>query len=211
MLISKIADSDVNHCLNVHGSAVARRSTLLWSATGIVAVCRSRCGSCVESSPLPLAGQPRRMLLVLLDSLKSAPPPIQVQLESVPSGADATTSVGPGLQDPLLDRGRRARCRFLRHLRAAKVPAGDRSSPGDPHSRRLRDACHHHHRSQPGGRGTQARRPPAQGASSRGRKSRSRRRRSARGRLAVPDPTRADRRTCAAEPLIACIRTADKV
>src|SRR6266567_2553810 len=35
-----------------------------------------------------------------LDSLKSAPPPVQVQLESVPSGADATTSVGPGCKTP---------------------------------------------------------------------------------------------------------------
>ncbi|MGH6710330.1 MAG: hypothetical protein ACREEK_15310 [Bradyrhizobium sp.] len=35
-----------------------------------------------------------------LDSLKPTPPPIQVQLESVPSGADATTSVGPGCKTP---------------------------------------------------------------------------------------------------------------
>ena len=34
------------------------------------------------------------------DSLKSAPQPIQVQLESVPSGADAVTSVGPGCKTP---------------------------------------------------------------------------------------------------------------
>jgi hypothetical protein len=35
-----------------------------------------------------------------LDSLKPTPPPIQVQLESVPPGADATTSVGPGCKTP---------------------------------------------------------------------------------------------------------------
>ena len=35
-----------------------------------------------------------------LDYFKSTPPPIQVQLESVPSGADATTSVGPGCKTP---------------------------------------------------------------------------------------------------------------
>jgi hypothetical protein len=35
-----------------------------------------------------------------LDSFKPTPPPIQVQLESVPSGADATTSVGPGCKTP---------------------------------------------------------------------------------------------------------------
>ena len=35
-----------------------------------------------------------------MDSFKATPPPIQVQLESVPSGADATTSVGPGCKTP---------------------------------------------------------------------------------------------------------------
>ena len=34
------------------------------------------------------------------DSFKSAPPPIQVQLESVPPGADATTSLGPACKTP---------------------------------------------------------------------------------------------------------------
>jgi hypothetical protein len=34
------------------------------------------------------------------DSLKPAPQPVQVQLESVPSGADAVTSVGPGCKTP---------------------------------------------------------------------------------------------------------------
>jgi hypothetical protein len=35
-----------------------------------------------------------------LDTFKPAPQPIQVQLESVPSGADAVTSVGPGCKTP---------------------------------------------------------------------------------------------------------------
>lgn len=35
-----------------------------------------------------------------LDSLKPAPPPIQVQLESVPPGADAVTSLGPACKTP---------------------------------------------------------------------------------------------------------------
>jgi hypothetical protein len=34
------------------------------------------------------------------DSFKSAPSPVQVQLESVPPGADAVTSVGPGCKTP---------------------------------------------------------------------------------------------------------------
>jgi hypothetical protein len=35
-----------------------------------------------------------------LDSFKPTPPPIQLQLESVPPGADALTSVGPGCKTP---------------------------------------------------------------------------------------------------------------
>jgi hypothetical protein len=35
-----------------------------------------------------------------LDSFKSTPPPIQVQLESNPPGADARTSLGPGCKTP---------------------------------------------------------------------------------------------------------------
>jgi hypothetical protein len=34
------------------------------------------------------------------DSLRPAPPTVQIQLESVPSGADATTSLGPGCKTP---------------------------------------------------------------------------------------------------------------
>ena len=35
-----------------------------------------------------------------LDYFKPTPPTVQVQLESVPSGADARTSVGPGCKTP---------------------------------------------------------------------------------------------------------------
>jgi hypothetical protein len=35
-----------------------------------------------------------------LDAFKSAPPPLQVQLESAPPGADARTSLGPGCKTP---------------------------------------------------------------------------------------------------------------
>jgi hypothetical protein len=35
-----------------------------------------------------------------LDFFKPTPPPIQVELESVPPGADATTSVGPACKTP---------------------------------------------------------------------------------------------------------------
>jgi hypothetical protein len=35
-----------------------------------------------------------------LDSFKPTPPPVQVQLESTPPGADARTSLGPGCKTP---------------------------------------------------------------------------------------------------------------
>jgi hypothetical protein len=35
-----------------------------------------------------------------LDYFKSTPPTVQVQLDSIPSGADAKTSVGPGCKTP---------------------------------------------------------------------------------------------------------------
>src|ERR1700681_905715 len=35
-----------------------------------------------------------------LDSFRPAPPTVQVQLESVPSGAEARTSLGPGCKTP---------------------------------------------------------------------------------------------------------------
>ena len=35
-----------------------------------------------------------------LDSFRPAPPAVQVQLDSVPSGAEATTSLGPGCKTP---------------------------------------------------------------------------------------------------------------
>lgn len=35
-----------------------------------------------------------------LDSFKTAPPMVQVQLDSIPSGADAKTSLGPGCTTP---------------------------------------------------------------------------------------------------------------
>src|ERR1700716_1407408 len=37
------------------------------------------------------------------DSLKPTPPTVQVQLESVPSGAEAHTSLGPGCKNPSSD------------------------------------------------------------------------------------------------------------
>jgi hypothetical protein len=44
--------------------------------------------------------EPRRVLIVSLDSFKPAPPLVKVALESVPPGADATTSLGPACKTP---------------------------------------------------------------------------------------------------------------
>jgi hypothetical protein len=49
------------------------------------------CGSGFESC---------RLFLVLFDAFRSTPPTVQLQLDSVPSGADALTSVGPGCKTP---------------------------------------------------------------------------------------------------------------
>ena len=35
-----------------------------------------------------------------MDAFKAVPPTVQVQLESIPQGADAVTSVGPGCKTP---------------------------------------------------------------------------------------------------------------
>ena len=70
-------------------------------ATGIVAISRNRVTICVVSSRLPWRGPawpaaPR----FPLDAFKSTPPTVQVQLDSIPSGADAKTSLGPGCKTP---------------------------------------------------------------------------------------------------------------
>ena len=75
------------------------------------------------------------------DSFKSAPPPVQVQLESVPPGADATTSVGPGCKTPCSVAVAAPDAGFSVTFALRKVPAGHRSGPGDPHPRRFLDAC----------------------------------------------------------------------
>ena len=72
-------------------------------APGIAATCRSKYGWIM-----------RRVLAIALagaslggcsssslgDYFKSTPPTVQVQLESQPAGADATTSLGPGCKTP---------------------------------------------------------------------------------------------------------------
>lgn len=54
----------------------------------IMAVAAVALGGCASFSSLSM------------DSLRPAPPTVNVQLESVPPGADAVTSVGPGCKTP---------------------------------------------------------------------------------------------------------------
>jgi hypothetical protein len=70
-------------------------------APGIVADCRSRVWIMrriivIAAAGLSLAG----CSSFSLDSFKSAPPPVPVQLDSNPQGADAVTSLGPGCKTP---------------------------------------------------------------------------------------------------------------
>jgi hypothetical protein len=96
------------------------------------------------------------------DAFKSTPPTVQLQLDSVPSGADALTSLGPGCKTPcsvavpVADR-------FLGHLHAEQVPAGYRPGASHPHPRRFLQPRLHHGRSQPGDCRTSADGPAAQG------------------------------------------------
>ena len=74
-------------------------------AGGIAAVSRNRVADMRRVVVLAVAGVTLAGCSSLpssfsLDSFKSAPPAVQVQLDSIPSGADAKTSVGPGCKTP---------------------------------------------------------------------------------------------------------------
>lgn len=70
------------------------------------------------------------------DSLKPTPPPVQVQLESVPPGADAVTSLGPACKTPCSvavpapDSGFSVTFNLPRHA-SATVPVQVIRNPGD--------------------------------------------------------------------------------
>ena len=98
-----------------------------------------------------------------LDSFKPTPPPIQVQLESVPPGADATTSLGPGCKTPCTvavpapDAGFTVTFNLPR-FQPVTVPVQVIRNPGD-----FTTPAIHHHRTEPGIRRAEARRPAAAG------------------------------------------------
>jgi len=70
------------------------------------------------------------------DSLKPTPPPVQVQLESAPPGADAVTSLGPACKTPCSvavpapDSGFSVTFNLPRHA-SATVPVQVIRNPGD--------------------------------------------------------------------------------
>ena len=96
-----------------------------------------------------------------MDSFKPTPPTVQVQLESIPSGADAKTSLGPGCKTPCTVAVPAADGGFtvtytMNRFQPVTVPVQVIQIP-----RRFHDPGLHHDRSQPGGRRTEARGPAA--------------------------------------------------
>ena len=98
-----------------------------------------------------------------LDAFKPTPPTVQVQLDSVPPGADARTSLGPGCKTPCAVAVSAPDSGFSVAYTLNKVPAGDRPGAGRPYPRRFRQSGVDHARSQSGCRGTSAGRPSAEG------------------------------------------------
>ena len=89
---------------------------------------------------------------------------VKVALESVPPGADATTSLGPACKTPCAIDVPAPDAGFSRHLREPQVPAGHGSGPSDPQSRRFCLAADDHHRPQSSVCRAQAGRAAAEGA-----------------------------------------------
>src|SRR6202035_3220535 len=97
-----------------------------------------------------------------MDYFKPTPPTFQVQLDSVPQGADAKTSLGPGCKTPCSVAVQAPDTGFsvtytLPRFQPATIPVQVLRIPGDFSTPRL-----DHVRSQSGGRGTSAGRPAAE-------------------------------------------------
>ncbi len=140
-----------------------------------------------------------------LDAFKPTPPTIQVQLESVPSGADARTSLGPGCKTPCSVAVPAPEGGFSVTYTLNKFQPATRPRAGGPYPRRFCFAGLDQHRSQPGGRGTSAGGPTAQG---RGKDAEAEKAETGQGRgrarrIAIPGPG-ASAPAGHAQPLIAC-------
>ncbi len=137
-------------------------------AAGIVAVRRSQSddhASCHRSIALAGASLAGCSSSSRLDSFKSAPPSVQVQLRSVPPGADAKTSAGPGCKTPCqvsVPAGALFTVTFtLNRFQPATVPV-QVINDARRLFRREHDPARHQHRTQPGIRGTAPGRPAAE-------------------------------------------------
>ena len=149
------------------------------------------------------------------DMFKSAPPTVQVRLESNPPGADARTSLGPGCKTPCSVSVPAPEAPFtvdyaLNKYQPVSVPVNVIKNPGDFTTPRLGD-----HRSEPGVRGA-----PAGGAAEAGEEEaapaeeaeagRSRARRgagrccSARSRFCVPRSERGQALIYVYHPIVLC-------
>ena len=93
------------------------------------------------------------------DVFKSAPPTVQVQLESTPPGADATTSLGPGCKTPCSVTVTPPETGFSVTYTMNKFQPDGPGSSGS-HVRQLHHAGFHDPRPQSGGGPASARRPP---------------------------------------------------
>jgi hypothetical protein len=125
-----------------------------------------------------------------LDSFKPTPPLVQVQLESTPPGADATTSIGPGCKTPCSVSVAAPDAGFavtfaLPRFQPVTVPVQVIRNPGD-----FTSPGHHRHRAEPGICRAEARRAAAEGAQAEAEEAEACRRRTGRRRLAVPCPYR---------------------
>lgn len=89
----------VNTCHQ--GCAAERR--LIWFAPGDAAARRIKCHGWVMRHIVLIAAMGAALggcTSFSMDSFRSAPPSVTIQIESVPPGADAVTSAGPGCKTP---------------------------------------------------------------------------------------------------------------
>ena len=148
-----------------------------------------------------------------MDAFKPTPPtaagPARTRCRQAPTPAPRSDRAA---RHPARSRVPAPDSRFLGHLHAEQVPAGDDPGAGDPQSRRFIHPRHDDVRSQSGGGGTAAGRPAAQGrpeSRCRSRKSRSRPQapRAAPAGSPFPNPTPHRRRpTACRRPLIAALQ-----
>src|SRR3978361_1645703 len=99
-----------------------------------------------------------------MDAFRAAPPTVQVELDSVPPGADAVTSVGPSCKTPCSVAVAAPDAGFSVTYTLNKFQPLPRPGAGLPFCRGFPPPCLDQRGSQSRGRGTQAGRTAAEGA-----------------------------------------------